>query len=160
MSGLTACQQQSTCKVNNNVGIALSLPASHSLPVQSRSNPSFPTTFMHAQPFQELTFPISNPHRMKNQMHDDPQHPVAFMYTTLYDTMDPLVIPVNTCRSSFPTYQNLNPSLSCLQGLSVLASLTGHLHSQARTKTPPQGAVKCCRPAGSIFTYRQAVRST
>ena len=59
---------------------------------------------MHAQPFQELTFPISNAHRMKNKMHDDAQHPVAFMYTTHYGSIG---YPVATCRSSFPTYQNL-----------------------------------------------------
>ena len=42
---------------------------------------------MHAQPFQELTFPISNAHRMKSKMHDDAQHTVAFMYTTHYGSI-------------------------------------------------------------------------
>ena len=68
---------------------------------------------MHAQPFQELTFPPSqNAHRMKTKMHDDAQHPVAFMYATHYGSIG--YPPVATCRSSFPTYQNLKSSLSCL----------------------------------------------
>ena len=54
---------------------------------------------MHAQPFQELTFPISNAHRMKNKMHDDAQHPVAFMYTTHYGSIG---YPVATCKELFP----------------------------------------------------------
>ena len=57
MSGLTAYQKQS--KQYFYVGTALSLPAfiDHSIAGSSlQSNPSFPT-FMHAQPFQELTFP-------------------------------------------------------------------------------------------------------